>query len=283
MKTSNKLLITFAFLAFLVPLSITAYTAKTGYVSVDEDKARNESKNHFDSATSGMTSVAINRPFSKLELKDGMMKSWTFIFIKDQHTGIKISDGLKDSISADVDADGTLQISWKGKQPKSDYDIYEVFVYGPVVSGISVKKVNRVGLEMTADTLNLSMRDVVSAELEGAFDVGRLKIDAKGVRDLAIRRNRMETLSLDLEATSLRSSLQSCGFQQIHASNESSVVFGLYDRDNHKNVVDRLQIVTEGKVSLSIDEEIDLHQISGRLSDETTVSMPVLYLKKLMH
>ena len=283
MKTSNKLLIAFAVLMFVVPLTITAYTINKNYKDFEEIEKQGEANLHFNTPSVGFTSVALQKTFKSISItgKSQDTKMWNINLVNDKDYGVKVSEAFKDLVQVSIDANEQLHITFKGEIKNVWY--LAIYVYAPKIEELNVSDLNEIALTFKDKTeaLQLNAKDVKTLDLGDEFNVNHLSVDAEKVNGLDLGGEGVRSLSLNLRSSNFRSDSKSYDSLNISASEGSGLnIFG--NRQNKDSVtIDQLTLNTSGEVDVNLTD-MKLNNVSGTLSDETMIKMPIVYLKKMI-
>jgi len=282
MKTSNKLLIIFMLLMFIIPLAIMAYTINRDYKNPNEIKAQENANAHFNIPSIGFTSIGLKKAFKSINVVDEKDKFWYINLVNDISYGVKVSEAYKDFVLINVDESGKLRITLKGDTKKVIYPIV-LYVYSPKIEELNLDGVDAVTLKFKnyKDKLQLNVKDVSQLNLREDFRVSDLSIHAERVNDLVLAGEEIKLLNLDLKSSYFRSEMRSFASLNISASDGSRLNFSGNDRQANEFSIDSLILNTSGKVDVDL-ANIKLNNISGSLSNETMINVPVGYLKQMI-
>lgn len=284
MKTSNKLLIAFAVLMFVVPLTITAYTINKNYKNLEEIRKQGNAHLHFNTPSIGFNSVQLNKTFKSISIigKLPNTRIWNVTLVNDKDYGVKVSETFKDLVQVSVDINEQLNITLKGEIKNVWYPLV-IYVYAPKIEELNVSDLNEMVLRFKDKTeaLQLNAKHVKTLDLGDEFNVNHLSVDAEKVNGLDLGGEGVRSLSLNLRSSNFRSDSKSYDSLNVMASDGSGLsIFG-----NHQNkdsvVVNQLTLNTTGEVEVNLTD-IKLNAVSGSLSNETMVKMPIVYLKKMI-
>lgn len=279
MKTSNKLLTALAALLIIIPIIVVAINVKinyrpaTGENFVEEQEINTEP---FDKESSGRTSIPIKTPFNSVNIPDAKRNVLQIHFIKSAISGIKVPTEMKNEISFSVNNMGILQINIGDKLNTSGYhkDGIAILVYGPNINDLSLNNSTSLVLTAKTDTLNVNMKRSGSISFGSPIT---FSVNEKVTR--VINQTDIKQLNVNLDSASFYSSNSSYKNLTISSKNSSVDIRG---DENSKNSIGNLTINTFEKSDIKIEENVMVNKISGNLSDETTIAMPVKYLKQML-
>lgn len=286
MKTSNKLLIAFAVLMFVVPLTIMAYTINKNYKDPEEIKKQEEANLHFNTPSVGFNSVALQKTFKSISIigksQPQNPRIWNVFFVNDKDYGVKVSDTFKDLVEVSVDVNEQLHITFKGEIKNVWYPII-IYIYAPKIEELNVSNLNEMVLRFKDKTeaLQLNAKDVNTLDLRDEFNVNHLSIDAEKVNGLDLGGEGVRSLDINLRSSNFNSDRKSYDSLNISASEESALNIIGDQPDKDPIAISQLTLNTSGEVEVNITN-IKLNAVSGSLSDETMIKMPISYLKKMI-
>ncbi|QIL39673.1 hypothetical protein G7074_10590 [Pedobacter sp. HDW13] len=278
MKTSNKLLITLAALLIIIPIIVVAVNVKMNYrPSTGNDFVEEQVINAepFDKVSQDKISIPIKSSFNAVNIPDAQRNGLELHFIKSTVTGVKIPADMKENINVSVNSEGILQINFDSKESKSVSHRYEVviLIYSPNVDKLNLN--NSANLTLTAKTDSLS----INIKNSGLLTFGSpITFSSNGKINRVINQTEIKNLNINLDSATFNSGNNNYKNLNIICKN-SSVNIESEEKEN-KNI-ENLTINTFEKSEIKIDK-VKIDKISGSLSDETTIAMPVKYLKQML-
>lgn len=289
MKTSNKLLIAFAFLMFVVPLTIMAYTINRDYKDPEEIKEQGNANLRLNSNSNGFSSIVLKKTFKSISVHGGRVgafgnrdKTWYVNLVNDKDYGVKVSETYKDFVEVTIDANEQLHITLKGDLKDVSYPI-AVYVYAPKIEELNLSDIDAVTLTFKNQTeaLKLNAKDIVFLNMESDFNVNHLSMNAEKVNDFLLAGEGVKSLDLELKSSHFRSEVKSYDSLNISASTESGLNISGDEQNKDRIGISQLTLNTTGKVDVNLTD-IKLNAVSGSLSDETMIKLPIVYLKKMI-
>nr|WP_157247406.1 DUF2807 domain-containing protein [Pedobacter panaciterrae] len=289
MKTSNKLLIAFAILMFVVPLTIMAYTINRDYKDPEEIKEQGNANTRFNSNSNGFTNIELKKTFKSISVTGNRVgvigsrdKSWYINLVNDKDYGVKVSEIYKNFVEVSIDANEQLHISLKGDFKDVSYPI-AIYVYAPKIEELNLSELDAITLTFKnkAEALQLNAKDVMFLNMESDFNVNHLSINAEKINDLLLAGEGVKSLDLDLKSSHFRSEDKSYDSLNISASAESGLNISGDEQNKDRVAINQFTLNTSGKVDVNL-EDIKLNTVSGNLSDETMIKIPIIYLKKMI-
>ncbi|WP_448105262.1 GIN domain-containing protein [Pedobacter panaciterrae] len=282
MKTSNKLLIAFGVLMFVVPLTIMAYTINRDYKDPEEIKEQGNANSHFNSHSNGFTSIALKETFKSISITGKVQNMWYVNLVNDQDYGVKVSEIYKDFVKVSIDANEQLHITMNEGFKDVMYPI-AIYVYAPKIETLNLAGVDAVTLTFKnkTDALQLNAKDVMQLTMESDFKVNHLSIDAEKVNNMVFGGAELKSLNLNLKSSRFKSEMKSFNSLNVSASDGSELsIFG-DEQSKARFAIEQLTLNTSGKVDVNLTD-MKLNNVSGTLSDETMINVPVVYLKQLI-
>jgi hypothetical protein len=282
MKTSNKLLIAFGVLMFVVPLTIMAYTINRDYKDPEEINEQGNANSHFNSHSNGFTSIALKKTFKSISITGKVQNTWYVNLVNDKDYGVKISEIYKDFVKVSIDANGQLHITMNEGFKDVIYPIV-IYVYAPKIEALNVSGLDAITLTFKNKTeaLQLNAKDVRVLSMQSDFNVDNLSVDAEKVNSVVLGGDEVKSLNLNLKSSHFKSEMKSFNSLNVSASDGSDLsIFG-DEQSKTRFGIEQLTLNTSGKVDVNLTD-IKLNNVSGTLSDETMINVPVVYLKQMI-
>ena len=280
MKTSNKLLIALAISLILIPIIVVAITVKMNYTDKKNALKENKNEEHFNTRSEGYLSEKISKSFTAVEILDGRGLELDIVLIKDDNTGVKISEEFKNLISYDVNDLGVLQISFKSAVEQK-YRRAQLYIYAPNIVDFSASKGNSLSLWISnRDSLNLKASRIGSVWLNSDSKLNSLSMVADSVQQFSMDKKTITSLDLTLKNADFKTEAASFRSLKINATGTSNIEIEGDESKKDKYLIDDLSIKTEGKSNINLTN-IKVNKASGSLSDSTKVNMPVYVLKTM--
>jgi Protein of unknown function (DUF2807). len=282
MKTSNKLLIAFGVLMFIVPLTIMAYTINRDYKDPEEIKKQGNSNSHFNSNSIGFTSIALKKTFKSISITGKVQNMWYVNLVNDKDYGVKVSEIYKDFVKVSIDANGQLHIKMNEGFKDVIYPI-AIYVYAPKIETLNLAGLDAITLTFKnkADALQLNAKDVMQLSMESDFKVNHLSIDAEKVNSVVLGGDEVKSLNLNLKSSHFKSEMKSFNSLNVSASDGSDLSISGDEQSKTRFGIEQLTLNTSGKVDVNLTD-MKLNNASGNLSDETMIKIPMAYLKKMI-
>ncbi|NQX55281.1 hypothetical protein HQN86_16785 [Pedobacter panaciterrae] len=281
MKTSNKLLIIFALLMFIIPLTIMAYTINKDYKFPEQIKAQETANANFNTPSDGFVTLK-SKAFKSISVRGRANKSWYLNLVNDAAHGAKVSEVYKDFVSMSVDENEQLHIIIKGDHQEIKYPI-AIYVYAPKIEELNLSDLDAitVNFKNSEVPLRLNAKNVFLLNLEKDFNVSHLDLFEEKVNDLVLIGEGVKTLNLDLKSSRFKSEMKSFDSLNVKASGGSELnIFG-DEQGKTQFGIKQLTLNTSGKVDVNLTD-MKLNNVSGNLSDETMIKIPMAYLKKMI-
>lgn len=280
MKTSNKLLIALAVLLIIIPIIVVAVNVKINYQDQNSSqKDYTENYERFDKKSPEAKSLETGT-FSAINIPNANDAYLNIKIIRDEKTGIKIPTDIADYFSFAVDNNGILQITMKNGNQKLPYSP-TIFIYGNNISKISIAKAAALYVDINADSLILEAKDMNHLSFESTARLKVLTINADHVHDIIPGSNSINKIESNINESEFRTGEVNYNWLAISAKGESKIEITGDEKFPEKYKIDNLKINTSDHTALYI-ENVRINNISGNLSDETKVQMPVKYLKQML-
>ncbi|MES2417876.1 MAG: hypothetical protein V4541_06785 [Bacteroidota bacterium] len=280
MKTSNKLLITFALALILIPLLGMVYVSQVNYKNGKYGEDEVKKVENFTTPTKNMASIAASTAFDAVTIENARNKGIYIHFIKDEKFGLKIPEKLKDSIDINVNANGQLQINFRNKQDNSNYEYQTILVYAPNMRQLNITNASSLFLDAVLDSLSLTVKNSNSINLQNDLKISHLNVNTDNVKSFYIRKIDVKSLVLTLKNTKFNSAQNSFDNLSINASDESEITLNGDNNENNSYAIRNLNLNTLNKADVKV-EGIKIDHCSGSFSNETTVQMPAVNLNQM--
>lgn len=279
MKTSNKLLITFAAVLIIVPILGMVYVSKALYVDEEKWSEIKKQTDSFDAISENMEAIPLNK-FSSINIPDGKETGFSIRLIRDQKSGVKIEKGDKDAVQLSVDAQGQLQIGLTGQKDKRSY--INIYIYSPNVNAISVVNGGTVDLVSKTDSLAINLKKTKYLSFGSASAFQKLSITADDGSHINIDNEITKSLSLKLYNTSFISNWASYQDLNITTAGKSEIsIQGDIEQRKKAFQIQNLTLHTTDSATVNF-EAIKIQKATGSLSDQTTIQMPIINLKQIL-
>ena len=278
MKTSNKLLATLAVLLIIIPIIVVAVNVKINYRPSNGDAFVEEQEINaepFNEVSQDKISIPIKTSFTAINIADAQRNDLELHFIKSTVTGVKIPADMKEKINVSVNSEGILQINFDDKESKSVRYQYGVviLIYSPNIDKLNLN--NSANLTLTAKTDSLS----INIKNSGLLTFGSpITFSSNGKITRVINQTEIKKLNINLDGAAFNSSNINYKILNIAGKNSSINIEG---QPKENKTIEYLTINTFGKSDLKI-ENVIVNKISGGVSDQTIITMPVEYIKQML-
>lgn len=279
MKTSNRLLIILAALLIIIPIIVVAVNVKMNYRTRTSDNFVEEqeiNEEPFERMSKDRISIPIKTPFSIVDIPDAKRIYLELHFIKSTQSGVKIPMDLKNDIAFTINKAGMLQINFSDKLNRSgnNRNGIVILVYSPHIDRLNLNKTASTILTAKTDSLDIKVKN--SGQLTFGSPV-TFSTDGKITR--VINQTEIKNLTINLDSTAFSSGNNNYKNLNIICKNSSANIEGAEEEENKS--VENLIVKTFEKSEITINK-VNINKISGSLSDETKVQMPVKYLKQML-
>jgi hypothetical protein len=279
MKTSNKLLIALAALLIIIPIIVVAVNVKMNYRTRTSDNFVEEqeiNEEPFERMSKDRISISLKAPFSIVDIPDAKKIYLELHFIKSTQSGVKIPKDLKNNIAFNINKAGILQINFSDKLNRSGnhFDGVVILVYSPNIDKLNLSNASSIVLTAKTDSLGINVKN--SNQLMFSSPV---TFSTGGKITRVINQTEIKKLTINLDSTGFYSGNNNYKNLNIICKNSSANIEGEEEEEN-KNI-ENLSVKTFEKSEIKINK-VNINKISGSLSDETKVQMPVKYLKQML-
>lgn len=278
MKTSNKLLITLAVLLIIIPILVVAVNVKMNYrPSKGNDFVEEQEINAepFEKVSQDRIAIPIKTSFSSVNVPDAKRIYLELHLIKSAKSGVKVPTDMKNDIAFNINNAGTLQINFSDKLDRSGNhrNGVVILVYSPNIDKLNLNNASNVVLTAKTDSLG------VSVTRTGMLIFGSpITFSSNGKINRVINQTDIKKVDISLDSSVFNSG--SINYQKLKITGKNSSINIEGEPQDNKNI-ENLTINTFEKSEIKIDK-VNISKISGSLSDETTIAMPVKYLKQML-
>ncbi|TDQ09875.1 GIN domain-containing protein [Pedobacter metabolipauper] len=278
MKTSNKILIAFAVVMFIVPIVTIAISINTDSPRITSDEWTNTSK--LNVKTTGYISKAIEKPFNGVILNNGLSNKFIELrLVEGEESGIKMPGNIQDKVSFNVDPAGKLQITF---DDQGDDLRYSIIVYSKSLKTLNVANTDALVVKADLDSLEIHAEKSGTLSFNGDHaKIKNLNLTANNVMAVQVDRDdSFDFLNVKLENSQFFFDSNSVSGLVINASGKSNIDIKTDGQPNDFNI-GKLEINTLGDTQLLI-KNIKVGAFSGKFSDNTSVNMPASYLNQMI-
>lgn len=280
MKTSNKLLLGLATLLLIIPMIVLAinvkinYIAETGCTYMERQELNAEP---FNKQTIGRLAIPILKPFKSVNFVDAKQLSIEIHLMKSDVFGVKVPEFMKDCFIFNVDENGILNVSVKGKPEFASNEINGVtlVIYAPIFKKLDITNVFRIELSAVSDSLQINLTNTNFFNVSGAITFN----NDKGKIIRTINQSEVQNLYLNLNNSNFQSAERIFKNLIITTKGNCMVEINGDEKRKEKYTIDNLTINTIDTASVSINNML-VKNCAGKISDNTTLNMPVINMKQ---
>jgi len=277
MKTSNKLLITLAALLIIIPILVVAVNVKMNYRPSTGDNFVEEQEINaepFDKVSQDRIAIPIKTSFSSVNVPDAKRIYLELHFIKSAKSGVKVPTDMKNDITFNISNSGALQINFSDKLDRSGNhrNGVVILVYSPNIDKLNLNNASSVVLTAKTDSLGINVKK------SGMLIFGSpITFSSNGKVTKVINQTDIKKVDISLDSSVFNSG--NINYQKLNITGKNSSINIEGQPQENKNI-ENLTINTFENSDVKI-ENIVVDKISGSLSDETTIKIPVKYLKQI--
>jgi len=277
MKTSNKLLITLAALLIIIPILVVAVNVKMNYRPSTGDNFVEEQEINaepFDKVSQDRIAIPIKTSFSSVNVPDAKRIYLELHFIKSAKSGVKVPTDMKNDITFNINNSGALQINFSDKLDRSGNhrNGVVILVYSPNIDKLNLNNASSVVLTAKTDSLGINVKK------SGMLIFGSpITFSSNGKVTKVINQTDIKKVDISLDSSVFNSG--NINYQKLNITGKNSSINIEGQPQENKNI-ENLTINTFENSDVKI-ENIVVDKISGSLSDETTIKIPVKYLKQI--
>jgi|GEM_PF-2661221 len=276
MKTSNKLLIITALILIAIPMVAVVYVSKAEYKDNIGMKDYRQSKLKLSTSTEGFETINFTRDFNSIVVSNG---GYILLeLVKDKEFGVKISNENRKLADIEVSASGELMIKFDA-DPNKKWGYKTIIIYAPDFSKLNLAKTDDVIIDGNLQTLNINATHVRNIRLNKTAIVDHMKIEADSVTGIELEGARINNFDVTLNYGNLNSLDVAYDHLTVHASGKSGV--GIIQSEKNKSSINSLSIHTSGQNSITLTN-LKIDTLTGSLSEQTEISMPMMYIKQLL-
>lgn len=278
MKTSNKLLITLAVLLIIIPILVVAVNVKMNYrPSKGNDFVEEQEINAepFEKVSQDRIAIPFKTSFSSVNVPDAKRIYLELHLIKSAKSGVKVPTDMKNDIAFNINNAGTLQINFSDKLDRSGNhrNGVVILVYSPNIDKLNLNNASNVVLTAKTDSLGVNV-----TRTEMLIFGSPITFSSNGKVNRVINQTDIKKVDISLDSSVFNSG--NINYQKLNIMGKNSSINIEGEPQDNKNIKN-LTINTFEKSEVKIDK-VKVDKISGSLSDETTIAMPVKYLKQML-
>lgn len=288
MKTSNKLLLILAVALLVIPLVGMIIHAKNSRIDGHLYKSTLKDEGENPNATDRYLVSRKVDSFTKIVI-DGDKNLYTHVsIIKSDQALVKFGKGNADSFTTSVDATGTLHIQFKSDNRFHSSSIY---VFVPSVESIHLNQLQVYNFETNFDSIAIAVSQINNTLYFG--ENKSLKTLHLTVKDSPLsigELNQANSFLGGLEKFNLQVlngsvSLPSSQYKSIHVDLQRGSLNFIQEREGDQfktATVQNFNVTSTGVAQLSLSlPAVEISQLSGSLSDSTTIDLPYYRIKGL--
>ncbi len=281
MKTSSKLLIILGIMLFIVPISIMSFTMMGNRVDVVDYQKDMDREATSLAGEDVYLETTLLKAFHKVRvLGEGRQGPISLIIVKSDKYALKVEKNTAVKLRFDVDESGVLVIHG---EESADYYFNTVYVFTPDLHKLDLKDVN-IQAKIETDSLTVDGVNVSGFNLLSGTKIVDLQLIAKN-SNIEINANdreegigySLQNLSLHVDSSQVHIGQQDWKRVSVLAKN-SKISF---PNKGKRWLLDELSITTESVNSIKLDS-LQAKKLSGNLSDQTTIDLPVQQLRQII-
>jgi hypothetical protein len=275
MKTSNKLLILLALVIIIVPIISIAIYSRLNYVKIVGHERNHKTFESLDVPSLGYTSKKLDKNFNTINIKAENSVHLVLILVQSDQIGIKFSNRSENNFESTFDKNGELVIDLKKVQSFDNV----FYIYAPKVKKITTENMAGIQISTKTDSLELVLKNSGRLNTNSTFEVQNLSISATST-EFNIMDNDEFNLNVNLQDARFLSYQTSYKKLNIISNGNSFVQIGNNDQKNEMVNIEEFNLNTFGSGSISLGN-LNIKQLTGKLSDETTITAPFYLIKNL--
>lgn len=274
MKTSNKLIILFVALLYVVPLSAMLIDLRN--YEDGEGAGYEVTSKSFEDELQNFESYKVQNSFTALEILGAKKDAVSIKYVESEIPGIKFNSNVKDYVKISEKGDGKVNMVFEHSEKHRYFTT--IFVYGKNVSKVEVKDMASMSMSGTFQALILNLDHVKNITLSEGLIASNLSVNSLGANNLE--------LSAHTDSTSIRFTGGHVIWKNPYSKSariqvENTDLNISNSSDNIKRF-DQFQLTTLGNSQVKF-ENVRFKSISGSISDSTTINLPAGDLKKLLN
>ena len=274
MKTSNKLIILFVALLYVVPLSAMLIDLRNYENGDSKEDVVAQSK--FSDDTKDFEAIQLKAQSSELEVVGGKDINIYVTYVDSETPGIKYNSNMKENLKVTEGADGKVTVSFN--ENSSIQGFLSLYIYGKNLENINMQNASSLGIEGVFSNLTVTASGLKRLSFSRESTVQQLVIKANEIGDVTLS-GAIVSANIDLKNGNLTWDGPSSKNVEFNLNN-SNVQVG---EDNNSDITfDNLKLTTLGKSEVKF-EKVDIKSLSGSLSDSTYINLPTYQLRKLMN
>jgi hypothetical protein len=270
MKTSNKILLSFAAALILIPILCIAFVSRV-YFEPGDYTSRMGASDTYGAIPKQNVPITGSGSSESINIEGDNRIHLVIAITPGKALGVKTTDNLKGLVSVEFNSSGQLKIKVANRSDKLEN-------YGRIA--ITVNGSRGINLQTEMDSLKLGLTNTELAQFDAATNVKYLSVTTNNVKDITFREGNPLSTVLNLNNTNVKAELTSFDNLAINARGTSTIELNGGEDGNPVRSIKNLKINTMGKTDFKV-HNMEIAQCSGRFSDSTSVQMPAINLNQM--
>ncbi|MBT2559604.1 hypothetical protein J7E50_16910 [Pedobacter sp. ISL-68] len=284
MKTSSKLLIGLALTLLIVPLTVMILIAKANRI---DNKTYNKMLMGAENINSDLDRFIKKYPvkaFHNVVISGSESSFLNVKIIASDKFLFKATTALASDIDYKIDDDGKLHISLK---KRNKYQYGTLLIFSPNLESIIFNNVSIDDLSANQESLNVEIVKGINFRLGEGMKIKDLHLIKQTVYEqqdvvipnIMIEDAAIKNLKVDINTGYLTVNNTTLGNVDLNLKNAKAE----FKNEENKNVapIDTLILNSLGKNEVNF-QRIKINKASGKLSDETSIQIPMINLKQII-
>jgi hypothetical protein len=278
MKTSNKILLSFAAALILIPILCIAFVSRV-YFEPGDYTSRMGASDTYGAIPKQNVPITGSGSSESINIEGDTRIHLVIAITPGKALEVKTTDNLKGLISVEFNSSGQLQIKVANRSNRLE-NYGRIAITAPGLKEITVNGSRGINLQTEMDSLKLSLTNTELAQFDAATNVKYLSVTTNNVKDITFREGNPLSTVLNLNNTNVKAELTSFDNLAINARGTSTIELNGGEDGNPVRSIKNLKINTMGKTDFKV-HNMEIAQCSGRFSDSTSVQMPAINLNQM--
>jgi hypothetical protein len=277
MKTSNKLLLSFAAALILIPILCIAFVSRV-YFEPGDYSSRMGASDTYGAVPKQNVPITGAGSSESINI-EGDNRIHLVIAITPGKLEVKTTDNLKGLVSVNFDSSGQMQIKIANRSERLE-NYGRIAISAPGLKQISVNGSRGINLQAEMDSLKLSLTNTELGQFDASTNVKYFSVTTNNVKDITFREGNPLSTVLNLNNTNVKTELTSFDNLAINSTGTSTIELNGGEDRSPAKTIKNLKINTMGKSDFKV-HNMEIAQCSGRFSDSTSVQMPAVNLNQM--
>ena len=278
MKTSNKILLSFAAALILIPILCIAFVSRV-YFEPGDYTSRMGASDTYGAIPKQNVPITGSGSSESINIEGDTRIHLVIAITPGKALEVKATDNLKGLVSVTFDSSGQLQIKVANRTDHLE-NYGRIAITAPGLKEINVNGSKGINLQADMDSLKLTLTNTELAQFDASTKVKYLNVTTNNVKDINFSETNPISTLLNLNTTNLKTELTSFDNLAINSTGTSTIELNGGEDGNPVRSINNLKVTTMGKTDFKV-LNMNIAQCSGKFSDSTTVQMPAVNINQM--